>query len=76
LIGPNGFLPAMAIIYLDVNSLPPAIKAIFCAIPYSQSIFAAKAVVTSDYGTVVFGIVYVAIFTNRNNVYCFAIVCN
>lgn len=62
-IYPLIFLPAMALIYLDVNSLPLAIKAIFYAIPYSHPILAAKAVVTGDYGTVVFGIVYVAIFT-------------
>ncbi len=62
-IYPLIFLPAMALIYLDVNSLPLSIKAIFYAIPYSHPILAAKAVVTGDYGTVVFGIVYVAIFT-------------
>ena len=57
------FLPAMALIYLDVNTLPLALKAVFYAIPYSHPILAAKAVVTGDYVTVVFGIVYVAIFT-------------
>jgi ABC-2 type transport system permease protein len=62
-IYPLIFLPAMALIYLDFNSLPLAIKAIFYAIPYSHPIIAAKAVVTGDYGTVVFGIIYVAIFT-------------
>jgi len=62
-IYPLIFLPAMALIYLDVNSLPLAMKVLFYAIPYSHPILAAKAVVTGDYGTVVFGIVYVAIFT-------------
>ena len=62
-IYPLIFLPAMALIYLDVNTLPLALKAVFYAIPYSHPILAAKAVVTGDYGTVVFGIVYVAIFT-------------
>jgi ABC-2 type transport system permease protein len=62
-IYPLIILPAMALIYLDVNSLPLALKAVFYAIPYSHPILAAKAVVTGDYGTVVFGIVYVAIFT-------------
>jgi ABC-2 type transport system permease protein len=57
------FLPAMALIYLDVNSLPLAVKAIFYAIPYSHPIIASKAVVMGEYGTVVFGIVYVAAFT-------------
>jgi ABC-2 type transport system permease protein len=57
------FIPAMALMYLDVNSLPLAIKAIFYAIPYSHPIIASKAVIMGDYTTVAFGIVYVAIFT-------------
>jgi ABC-2 type transport system permease protein len=62
-IYPLIFIPSLALIYLDLNSLPLAVKAIFFAIPYSHPIIAAKAVVTGDYGIVVFGIVYVAIFT-------------
>ena len=62
-IYPLIFIPSLALIYLDVNSLPLAIKAVFYAIPYSHPIIAAKAVITGDYATVVFGIVYVAIFT-------------
>jgi ABC-2 type transport system permease protein len=57
------FIPSLALVYLDVNSLPLAVKAVFYAIPYSHPIIAAKAVITGDYGIVVFGIVYVAIFT-------------
>jgi ABC-2 type transport system permease protein len=57
------FIPSLALVYLDVNSLPLAVKAIFYAIPYSHPIIAAKAVVTGDYGIVAFGIIYVAIFT-------------
>ena len=57
------FIPSLALVYLDINSLPLAVKAIFYAIPYSHPIIAAKAVVTGDYGIVVFGIIYVAIFT-------------
>lgn len=62
-IYPLIFLPAMALMYLDVNSLPMALRAVFFAIPYSHPILASKAVVTGDYLTVVFGIVYVAVFT-------------
>jgi len=62
-IYPLIFIPSLALVYLDVNSLPLAVKAIFYAIPYSHPIIAAKAVITGDYGIVVFGIVYVAIFT-------------
>ncbi len=57
------FIPSLALIYLDVNTLPLALKAVLYAIPYSHPIIAAKAVVVGDYGTVLFGIVYVAIFT-------------
>jgi ABC-2 type transport system permease protein len=62
-IYPLIFIPAMALMYLDINTLPLAIKAIFYAIPYSQPIIASKAVVMGDYATVVFGILYVAVFT-------------
>ncbi|MCX8152956.1 MAG: ABC transporter permease [Candidatus Bathyarchaeota archaeon] len=62
-IYPIIFIPAMALMYLDINTLPMAIKALFFAIPYSQPIIASKAVVMGDYTTVIFGIIYVAIFT-------------
>jgi ABC-2 type transport system permease protein len=62
-IYPVIFIPAMALMYLDINSLPTVVKAIFYAIPYSHPIIASKAVVLGDYATVVFGIIYVAAFT-------------
>ncbi len=62
-IYPLIFLPAMALIYLDFNSLPLALQGIFYAIPYSHPIIASKAVVTGDYLPVIGGIIYVAIFT-------------
>jgi ABC-2 type transport system permease protein len=62
-IYPLIFIPAMALMYLDINSLPMAIKMIFYAIPFSHPIIASKAVIMGDYTTVVLGIVYVAIFT-------------
>ncbi|MGD6852201.1 MAG: ABC transporter permease [Candidatus Bathyarchaeia archaeon] len=62
-IYPLIFLPAMALIYLDINTLPLPLQAVFYAIPYSQPIIAAKEVVTGNYLTVVLGIVYVAAFT-------------
>jgi ABC-2 type transport system permease protein len=57
------FIPSMALMYLDVNTLPLALKAILFAIPYSQPIIASKAVIMNDYTTVIFGIIYVAAFT-------------
>jgi ABC-2 type transport system permease protein len=62
-IYPLIFIPAMALMYLDLNTLPLAVKAIFYAIPFSHPILASKAVIMGDYGTVAFGIIYVAIFT-------------
>ena len=37
-IYPLIFLPAMALMYLDINSLPMAMQAVFYAIPYSHPI--------------------------------------
>ena len=62
-IYPLIFIPSLALIYIDVNTLPTVIKAVFYAIPYSHPIIASKAVVLGDYTTVIFGIIYVAIFT-------------
>ncbi|MCW4053541.1 MAG: ABC transporter permease [Candidatus Bathyarchaeota archaeon] len=62
-IYPLIFIPSMALMYLDVNTLPLAVKAVLFAIPYSQPIIASKAVIMNDYATVVFGIIYVAAFT-------------
>ena len=57
------FIPALALIYLDINTLPLALKAVLFAIPYSQPIIASKAIVLGDYATVIYGIIYVAAFT-------------
>jgi len=62
-IYPLIFIPAMALMYLDVNTLPLALKAVLFAIPYSQPMIASKAVIMNDYATVIFGIIYVAAFT-------------
>jgi ABC-2 type transport system permease protein len=62
-IYPVIFVPSLALMYLDINSLPLFVKAIFYAIPFSHPVIASKAVVLGDYATVVFGIVYVAAFT-------------
>lgn len=57
------FIPALALIYLDINMLPIALKAVLYAIPFSQPIIASKAIIFGDYSTVIFGIIYVAAFT-------------
>jgi ABC-2 type transport system permease protein len=57
------FIPALALIYIDINTLPDVVKAVFFAIPYSHPIIASKAIILGDYSIVVFGILYVAVFT-------------
>jgi ABC-2 type transport system permease protein len=57
------FIPSMALIYLDVNTLPLAVKAVLFAIPFSQPVIASKAVITGDYLTAGLGIIYVTVFT-------------
>lgn len=62
-IYPFVFLPALALMYLDINALPLAVRLLFYAIPFSHPIIASKAVLTGDYFTVVIGVIYVSIFT-------------
>jgi ABC-2 type transport system permease protein len=62
-IYPLVFIPALALMYVDVNTLPTAIQAVIYAIPYSHPIIASKAVVMGDYTTVILGIIYVTAFT-------------
>ena len=62
-IYPLVFIPSMGLIYLDVNTLPLIVRAVFFAIPYSHPVLASKAVVLGDYLTVIAGIVYVAALT-------------
>jgi ABC-2 type transport system permease protein len=57
------FIPALALMYVDINVLPFALRIFFYAIPFSQPIIASKAVAMGDYLTAGLGIVYVACFT-------------
>jgi ABC-2 type transport system permease protein len=62
-IYPLIFIPSLALMYLDLNSLPTAIQAVLYAIPFSHPMIASKAVIMGNYTPVIFGIVYVTIFT-------------
>lgn len=62
-IYPLIFIPALALMYLDINALPLALRIVFYAIPYSHPVIASKAVIMGDYLTAILGIVYVAVFT-------------
>jgi ABC-2 type transport system permease protein len=57
------FLPALALMYLDISAMPLVVRILIYAIPYSHPIIAAKAVTMGDYLTAGLGIVYVAAFT-------------
>ena len=57
------FIPALALMYLDINSLPSWLRVVFYAIPFSQPILASKAITMGDYLTAGLGIIYVTAFT-------------
>jgi ABC-2 type transport system permease protein len=62
-IYPFIFVPALALMYIDINTLPFAVRILIFAIPYSHPIIASRAVVMGDYLTPTIGIVYAATFT-------------
>ncbi|MEM2105081.1 MAG: ABC transporter permease [Candidatus Bathyarchaeia archaeon] len=62
-IYPLIFIPSLALMYLDVNTIPIALRILIYAIPYSHPIITSKAVIMGDYMTAMGGIAYVAIFT-------------
>jgi ABC-2 type transport system permease protein len=62
-IYPFIFLPAFALMYIDINRLPYMVRIIFYAIPYSHPIIASKAVIMGDYLTALLGTIYVSAFT-------------
>lgn len=57
------FIPSLALMYLDVNAIPLALRILIYAIPYSHPIITSKAVIMGDYTIAVVGIAYVAAFT-------------
>lgn len=62
-IYPLVFIPSFALIYLDINTLPSAIRILFYAIPFSHPIIASRAIIMEDYWTAALGIIYVSTFT-------------
>jgi len=62
-IYPMIFLPSIALIYLDINTLPLAFKLVLFAIPFSHPMIASKAIIVGDLWTVTLGIIYVSAFT-------------
>ncbi|MEM1563891.1 MAG: ABC transporter permease, partial [Candidatus Bathyarchaeia archaeon] len=62
-IYPLVFIPSFALMYLDINALPLAIRILFYAIPFSHPIIASRAIIMEDYWTAALGIIYVSAFT-------------
>lgn len=55
--------PALILVFADLNSLPVAFKYVILALPFSHPTIAAKAVILGDFGIVLGGIGYLAVFT-------------
>jgi ABC-2 type transport system permease protein len=55
--------PAMILVFADINSLPTALKYVLLVLPFSHPTIAASAVALKDYGLVLGGIAYLAVFT-------------
>jgi len=62
-IYPLLFVPSFLLMYIDINTLPFALKIALYAIPFTHPILTSKAVTMGDYVTAVGGIIYVTAFT-------------
>jgi len=57
------FLPMLALLFTDINALPLAVRIVLLAIPFTHPMLAARAMLTGEYFTAIWGIAYVSIFT-------------
>ncbi len=57
------FIPMLVLMFADINTLPLALRIILLAIPFTHPMLAARAMITGDYFTALWGIGYVTIFT-------------
>jgi len=56
-------IPAIILMFSDIEMLPPTFQWILLAIPYTHSILASKAAFLGDYWTVLRSIAYISVFT-------------
>lgn len=66
LIGPLNMIivvPAMVLMFADIDILPIAAQIVLYAIPYTHSILATKAALIGDYLTVAWSLLYISLFT-------------
>ncbi len=57
------FIPMLVLMFTDINALPPTLRIVLLAIPFTHPMLAARAMTTGDYFTAIWGIGYVAMFT-------------
>jgi ABC-2 type transport system permease protein len=66
LVGPLNMLvvlPSMALMFADIELLPPPIQAVLYAFPYTHAIVASKAAFIGDYFIMLRSIAYITAFT-------------
>jgi ABC-2 type transport system permease protein len=56
-------IPAIVLMFSDISMLPPTVRLILLAIPYTHSIIASKAAFLGNYAVVMGSISYIAAFT-------------
>ncbi len=56
-------VPAIILMFADINILPTAAQIVLYAIPYTHSIVATKAALIGDYLTVAWSLLYISVFT-------------
>lgn len=57
------FLPMLALMFADINTLPLTIRTVLLAIPFTHPMLAARAMMTGEYTRAIWGILYVTMFT-------------
>jgi len=56
-------IPAMILMFSDIDMLPPVIQWVLLAIPYTHSMLASKAAFLGDYWLILRSIIYISVFT-------------
>lgn len=55
-------LPTFLLMMGDINSLPPAIQTVLYLIPFTYTTLASQALFTGNFGPILIGLVYIAVF--------------
>ncbi len=56
-------IPAMILMFSDIDMLPPAVQWVLLAIPYTHTMLATKAALLGNYWIIVRSIAYISVFT-------------